>query len=145
MYRSVGLDLLCGRCGRAHRAEVQFKTEDDQCETYAVGDLVEDLPVGEEWEGIADRFCPSCRDAHRAERERAAATVAAAMMRPGQLALKLAEAEAPLTADEILARGKEQAEVVQRSPVLHSLPLVLTDLSFLDHAWLPTTSSRTSW
>jgi hypothetical protein len=131
MFRSVSMDLACQRCGAAHRAEVQFKTDDDWCQVYAAGDQVPDLPVGEEWEGIADRFCRSCHDDHRAERERAMATVVVALIEEGQLALRLAEAEAPMTAVEILARGEEQAEAARRTPLLYGATMVLSDLRVL--------------
>jgi hypothetical protein len=131
MFRSVQMDLSCQRCGRSHPAEVQFKTGKDWCEVHAVGDRVDDLPAGEAWEGIADRFCGSCQVEHRVERERAMATVLAALVRAGQLELKLAEAEAPLTPDELMARGEEQAEAARRSSVMHGMTLVLTGLCCL--------------
>jgi hypothetical protein len=146
MFRSVEMDLTCGRCGRSHRADVQFKTDDDWCEVYAIGDRVEELPNGEEWDGIAARFCPSCQKDHRAERERAMATVLMMWVRAGQLVLKLAEAEVPLTADEILARGGEKADAARRDATMYGLTLVLTGLCFLDRegAWLPTTKLHAS-
>lgn len=105
MFRRVHLDLPCERCGDAHRAEVQFKTDSDYQESYDVGERVEELPLGEEWDGITNRFCPSCFDAYRAERLRSATRIAADLVRSGQLALM--EGESPLTADEILARGEK--------------------------------------
>jgi hypothetical protein len=147
MFRSVQMDLSCERCGVSHPTEVQFKADDDWCQIYAAGDRVDDLPAGEEWQGIADRFCRPCREDHRAERERAAATVLARRVEAGKLVLMLPQAEAPLTADEILARGEEQAEAARRSTTLYGLTLVLTDFWFLDRdgAWLPTHRARTSW
>jgi hypothetical protein len=137
VFRSVSMDLACHRCGAVHRTEVQFKTGRDWCEVYTVGDRVEDLPVGEEWEGIADRFCRPCYDDHRAERERAMATVVAALAEGGQLALKMTEAEAPMTAVEILARGEKMAEAARQSPMLYGSTKVLSDLCVLgaDGTW----------
>jgi hypothetical protein len=137
VYRSVNLDLVCQRCGAAHQADVQFKTGRDWCEEYAIGDRVEDLPVGEEWEGIADRFCRPCEHGHRAERERAMAMVLAARVQAGQLGLKLADAQAPLTPEEILVRGEEKAEAARQSPMLYGSTMVLADLWCLgpDGTW----------
>lgn len=147
MFRSVHLDLICARCGATHRTDAQFKTGNDWCEDYHVGDRVEDLPVGEEWEGIADRFCRACREDHRSERERAMAAVLAARVRNAKLVLRLAEAEAPLTAEELLARGEEQAATARQTRTLYGLTMVLTGLSFLrdEGAWLPTTSIDKPW
>ncbi len=148
LFRSVVLELPCARCGSAHPTEVQFKTGRDWCESYAVGDEIDDLAVSEEWEGIADRFCPPCQKNRQAERERAMATVVAAKVRAGKLALKVANSEARMTPDEILARGEEKAETASRSPTLYGLTLVLSDLFFLNHdgTWLPTTQlHEASW
>lgn len=147
MFRSVQMDLACQRCGSSCRAEVQFKTGDDRCEGYALGDHVDDLPVGEEWEGIADRFCAPCWEDHRAERERAMATIMAELVRAGRIELKLAEAEVPLTAEEILQRGEEKSRVARQGLAWFGTPLVLADLWFRNErgAWLPTTEMRERW
>jgi hypothetical protein len=144
MFRSVQFDLSCQRCARSYEGDDQFKTEDDWCQVYAVGDRVEDLPVGQEWEGIADRFCASCRRDHQAERERAMATVLAGRVTAGQLALKLPEAGVPLTPDEILVRGEEMAEAARRSSTLYGSTMVLHDLHVVDPdgAWLPIAKLR---
>ena len=148
MFRSVEMDLSCERCGDNYRAEVQFKTEHDWCQVYTIGHFVEDLPVGEEWEGIADRLCRSCQENHRAEREVAMATVTAVMVRAGKLVLRSADVSTPMTADEIVARGEEKGRVAREALTLYGLSLLLSDLLFLNHdgTWLPTTRLRdSSW
>jgi len=141
VYRSVEMDLACERCGRVHRTDIQFKTGEDRCQVYTIGEHVADLPVDEPWGGIAERWCRSCREDHWAERERAMATVVAAQVQTGQLAVKLARAKAALTADQITARGAERADAARRASTVYGSTLVLADLYFLDHddVWLATT------
>ncbi len=145
MPRVIIMKLRCERCRGKHQAEVQFKAGRDRGEWYTAGDRVDDLPAGEAWEGLADRFCPACFAMFRAERERAMATLLAVMVRGGQLALKLRNAEAPLTPDEILARGESEAEAARESSSFGSHTQMLDGLCHLDSGGVWSSRLPDSW
>lgn len=60
-FRTLNASLQCKRCGLMHRAAIQFKTGDDYAmPEYEVGDVVDDV-APDEFDGIADAYCGSCR------------------------------------------------------------------------------------
>lgn len=65
----------------------------DWCENDALGHRVEDLPLGDEWESLADRLCRPGNQDYRAECEQTMAYVLATWAQEAKLVLKLAEAE----------------------------------------------------
>jgi hypothetical protein len=119
MYRSLYTQLPCERCGRVRRVEIQFKTGQDRCERYDVGDRARDLEPGSAHEGCVRRFCHPCTyDYHLAESD-AHHDVIAGLVESGRLAIADPCTGAPMTSAAVLRRGRFQAALLRRIALEH--------------------------
>ena len=82
----VAATIACARCTQLFGDVLQFKTGDDQLESYAIGDVVLDIEPCE-YEGFAEAFCPDCQRLFIAAENAASFAIVQAAVAKGRLRL----------------------------------------------------------
>src|SRR5688572_28665149 len=106
MYRSIYADRTCEHCGGIFRAEIQFKTANDWCQTYELAQIVtpdKAFSPGEEYHACVDRYCAPCMLHHNIASCRAKYSVYASLIRDGQLRCRNTSTGKKLSAIDLAA------------------------------------------